>query len=956
MPVTRAQRTYPLALTADAINTGIVGAYDWAAESGGSGDNGADHSGLGHNWTPPASAPTIVATSVGNGRDTTRGGTVSGNIYTATADAIGLNVGTGDFSMWVRMQVPATPAPGDDVLRYLWRIKDAAAVELVANTYHLSSTNKWHIHFAGGMLSAFSSPGIDPGGIMDVHIVRASGSIKIYVNGVLQSTTANTLNFGTGGACIMGPWGPSGSELSQFVWIDSIHWNRALTPSEVVAQQANPYGLYANSAPADAVTITTPTTGTGGLGLNFTISGTYAGSGVPTAIEASFNGSAYQTIATGPTGGTFSGTFTGATPGTGSLTVRWANSTGVSNTVTGITVVAGSIAFSAPATVDAARDYRIFQRDNSNQATVRLKGTYTGSPTTIQWRWNGGTWATLVATPTGGTFDQTVTLTGPNQGALEVRHSNNTAISASLTAVGVGDVYIVAGQSNHVGAASAYVPAVAPVAHPAWKTTEYDKANNWRENVESASLKFDDRTGVVLTWAYPSGGPLGSYFGKLATLAMASGVPVAFVPCAMGSAGISNWQITGTSNLYYAQRLRAEDVGDHKAVLWWQGENDIGQTQAYYEGALNTLIDDWWTRYSRPWVLFAFSLAGSGGGAGAAGIRAAIANVAATNAHVSGYADMDGAYTGGVHYLTSGEIDEVAARAATALLYVADTAVPVMTGSVSASAITSTTYTVSGWGATDNVAVTGYEISYNGGTSFADIGLVTTYNVTGRTPSATDAVRIRAYDAAGNRSTPLSASVTLSAGSGDTTSPVMTGSISASAVASTSYTINGWGATDNVAVTGYELSLDGGSTYVDIGLVTTRNVTGRTPGATDAVRVRAYDAAGNRATPLSASVTLSAGSGARSATLVLTTDGTTPAASLSALKWAWFDETVPNLFQAPTAQGTGATTDASGTFSVSIAGTALNVGDVGWLIVTDSTGSPTQSPPHKAFSGPVVVA
>ena len=90
----------------------------------------------------------------------------------------------------------------------------------------------------------------------------------------------------------------------------------------------------------------------------------------------------------------------------------------------------------------------------------------------------------------------------------------------------------------------------------------------------------------------------------------------------------------------------------------------------------------------------------------------------------------------------------------------------------------------------------------------------------------------------------------------DTTLPVMSGVLSASAVTTTTYTLSGWSATDNLAVTGYELSLDGGTVYNDIGLVTTRGVTGRTAGTTDQVRVRAYDAAGNKSTPLSLAVTL----------------------------------------------------------------------------------------------------
>jgi hypothetical protein len=49
-------------------------------------------------------------------------------------------------------------------------------------------------------------------------------------------------------------------------------------------------------------------------------------------------------------------------------------------------------------------------------------------------------------------------------------------------------------------------------------------------------------------------------------------------------------------------------------------------------------------------------------------IHAAIANVAATNPNVAGYADMNGAFSGALHYATAPEIDAVALRAFNAII------------------------------------------------------------------------------------------------------------------------------------------------------------------------------------------------------------------------------------------------------------------------------------------------
>lgn len=108
---------------------------------------------------------------------------------------------------------------------------------------------------------------------------------------------------------------------------------------------------------------------------------------------------------------------------------------------------------------------------------------------------------------------------------------------------------------------------------------------------------------------------------------------------------------------------------------------------------------------------------------------------------------------------------------------------------------------------------------------------------------------------------------------------------------------------------------------------------------------------------VAASVTVSTGpTAATSVTLTLTTDGTTPAASLSGLKWAFFDEALPSTFTAPVAQGSAEATDGSGVLVLDITGSSLNAGDTGWLIVTNSDGTTTQGAAARAFSGPVTVA
>ena len=86
------------------------------------------------------------------------------------------------------------------------------------------------------------------------------------------------------------------------------------------------------------------------------------------------------------------------------------------------------------------------------------------------------------------------------------------------------------------------------------------------------------------------------------------------------------------------------------------------------------------------------------------------------------------------------------------------------------------------------------------------------------------------------------------------------------------------------------------------------------------------------------------------ASVILTDDFDVPLPNLTGLKWAWYDERTPDLFNAPTDQGIGEVTDNTGLFEVQVPNSALAVGQVGWLVVTDSDGIVATD--HKAFSGP----
>lgn len=94
----------------------------------------------------------------------------------------------------------------------------------------------------------------------------------------------------------------------------------------------------------------------------------------------------------------------------------------------------------------------------------------------------------------------------------------------------------------------------------------------------------------------------------------------------------------------------------------------------------------------------------------------------------------------------------------------------------------------------------------------------------------------------------------------------------------------------------------------------------------------------------------------KTVSLTLTTDGSTAAASLTGLRWAWWDQITPDVMASPPADmGVAETTDGSGVLTITVRST-LSAAGVGWLMVTDSDGTTTQNPAHKLFSGPVAVS
>lgn len=170
----------------------------------------------------------------------------------------------------------------------------------------------------------------------------------------------------------------------------------------------------------------------------------------------------------------------------------------------------------------------------------------------------------------------------------------------------------------------------------------------------------------------------------------------------------------------------------------------------------------------------------------------------------------------------------------------------------------------------------------------------------------------------------------------DTTAPTLGGSIAIGAVTSSSIALSWQAATDNIGVTGYEVSGDGGTTYASVGNALTATLTGLAAGTTYALRVRAFDAAGNRSAALGASqATSAAGAAGTFTSEPLLLNSGMPMAN-TPLTWTRFYNQATG---AMIVQKTGLATNEQGVFSATDA--ALVSGqtvDVHWLSSTGKRG------------------
>nr|AKP45383.1 alpha-amylase [Cystobacter sp. Cbv34]QQZ45548.1 CysT [synthetic construct] len=189
---------------------------------------------------------------------------------------------------------------------------------------------------------------------------------------------------------------------------------------------------------------------------------------------------------------------------------------------------------------------------------------------------------------------------------------------------------------------------------------------------------------------------------------------------------------------------------------------------------------------------------------------------------------------------------------------VVDTTAPSVPSGLTAKAKTDRSVTLSWSAASDNVAVSGYDV-FRDGTQVGS-STSTAYTDSGLSPSTQYSYTVRARDAAGNASA-QSTALSVATLTPDTTPPSVPSGLTASGTTSSSVALAWTASTDNYGVANYEVLRNG--TQVASVTGTTYSDTGLSPSTTYSYTVRARDAAGNVSSPSTAlSVTTQTGNSA----------------------------------------------------------------------------------------------
>jgi hypothetical protein len=312
------------------------------------------------------------------------------------------------------------------------------------------------------------------------------------------------------------------------------------------------------------------------------------------------------------------------------------------------------------------RPWQVVQRGVDGRADIVVSGRLTGVDGDVRVAWDGRQ-ATAVCDGSG-RFCAVVRSAPTGQDTLRVWSTRDPDVVRTCAHVGVGDIYVVAGQSN----ASGRSPHLFTYSGPPCASM-FGNDYRWQKLRDPVDSPVGQRDAVSR-----DGDAGGSVWPEVATLLVADeGAPVAFVPCARSNTRVSVWQPSGlgrrrSQTLYGSMARRVAAVGGKvRAVLWWQGERDARflTPPREYEAQLKVLAAGVWHDFRAPLVVAQLGdYDGHYTQAGIDGVRLAQADAWGASHILQGPVLYDIDLGGEVHFIDEDDVAAAAARWAAAIL------------------------------------------------------------------------------------------------------------------------------------------------------------------------------------------------------------------------------------------------------------------------------------------------
>lgn len=250
----------------------------------------------------------------------------------------------------------------------------------------------------------------------------------------------------------------------------------------------------------------------------------------------------------------------------------------------------------APLTLDSPLDYQVFQRDSREHGTIRIAGKLPAPDAKIEARIveaksnaeNQPEWKPLAAKISESDFSAELHGDAGGWFGIEVRaiRNNGTLTSTSVDHVGIGEVFVVAGQSNSANHGSEkQLTQTGLVA--AFSGTKWQLANDPQPGATGAGGSFMPAFGDLMVTRFHV--PIGIVAVGVGSTSVREWLPKGervqqetTTGNGLRSVGPGEWEVIGDHFANLSSRITACGPRGIRAILWHQGESDAGQARSGY--------------------------------------------------------------------------------------------------------------------------------------------------------------------------------------------------------------------------------------------------------------------------------------------------------------------------------------------------------------------------------------